>query len=166
MRSTRVVILAALTLVAVPARSGQALRLAETQARSGQSEAQRLPTTVRPEHYDLAFTVDLPRARFEGTETIRVNVAQPTSRIVLHAFELTLHEVAIGAGAAAQKASVTLDDNSQTATLTVAQPVERGSADIHIRYTGVLNQQLRGFYLSKGQGRNYAVTQFESTDAR
>jgi aminopeptidase N len=110
--------------------------------------------------------VDLPRARFEGTETIRVNVAQPTSKIVLHALELTLHEVAIGAGAAAQKASVTLDENSQTATLTVAQPVERGSADIHIRYTGVLNQQLRGFYLSKGQGRNYAVTQFESTDAR
>src|SRR5262249_39274608 len=119
-----------------------------------------------PEHYDLAFTVDIPRARFEGTETIRVDVAQPTSRIVLHAFELTLHEVTIGAGAAAQRASVSMNETSQTATLTAARPVERGATEIHVRYTGVLNEQLRGFYLSKGRDRNYAVTQFESTDAR
>src|SRR5205807_339769 len=29
--------------------------------------AQRLPTTVVPEHYDLTFSVDLARARFDGT---------------------------------------------------------------------------------------------------
>ena len=33
-------------------------------------------------------------------------------------------------------------------------------------YTGILNNELRGFYLSKTARRNYAVTQFESTDAR
>src|SRR5258708_11672558 len=27
--------------------------------------AERLPTTVRPEHYNLAFDIDLARARFE-----------------------------------------------------------------------------------------------------
>ena len=35
-----------------------------------------------------------------------------------------------------------------------------------IRYTGILNNELRGFYLSKTARRNYAVTQFEPTDAR
>src|SRR5258705_13117892 len=35
----------------------------------------RLPAVVTPEHYDLAFVVDLGRERFDGTETIRVNVA-------------------------------------------------------------------------------------------
>ena len=35
-----------------------------------------------------------------------------------------------------------------------------------MQYSGVLNDQLRGFYLSKTKARNYAVTQFESTDAR
>ena len=30
----------------------------------------------------------------------------------------------------------------------------------------MLNDQLRGFYLSKANGRSYAVTQLESTDAR
>ncbi len=35
-----------------------------------------------------------------------------------------------------------------------------------VAFTGVLNDKLRGFYLSKTKARNYAVTQFESTDAR
>src|SRR5207245_6065801 len=72
----------------------------------------------------------------------------------------------IGAGAAAQNAAIAVDDKDQTATLTVPQPLEKGTAEIHVRYGGVLNDSLRGFYLSKGKARNYAVTQFESTDAR
>src|SRR5262245_25249210 len=128
--------------------------------------AQRLPTTVLPDHYDLAFVVDLARSRFEGTETIRVRTTEPTSRIVLHALEIEFHEVTIGSGAGAQKASVTPDEPSQTATLTVPKPIARGTTDIHIRYTGVLNDKLRGFYLSKGRNRSYAVTQLEATDAR
>jgi hypothetical protein len=36
----------------------------------------------------------------------------------------------------------------------------------HSHHTGILNGKLRGFYLSKANGRNYAVTQFDSTDAR
>ena len=43
------------------------------------ASAQRLPTIVRPLHYDLAFVVDLAHERFDGTETIRVQVAEPTS---------------------------------------------------------------------------------------
>ena len=55
--------------------------------------AQRLPGTVIPEHYDLAFTVDLPNERFNGSETIRVRVDEPTSRIVLNAADLHFNEV-------------------------------------------------------------------------
>jgi len=128
--------------------------------------AQRLPTLVTPDHYDLAFAVDLAHNRFDGTETIKVRTTEPTSRVVLHALEITFHEVTIGTGAAAQKATVALDDSAQTATLTVAKPIARGSTEIHIRYTGILNDKLRGFYTSKGPHRSYAVTQFESTDAR
>jgi len=128
--------------------------------------AERLPATVTPEHYDLAFSVDLEHRRFEGTETIRVVAPQPTSRIVLHAVDLEFREVTAGAGPAAQKATVALDDKAQTATFTFATPIPRGPSAIHVRYSGVLNDQLRGFYLSKGANRNYAVTQFEATDAR
>ena len=130
------------------------------------ASAQRLPADVRPDRYDLAFTVDVAGARFEGTETIQVRVARSTSRIVLNAVDLTFQETTVGEGAAAQKATVTLDKDSQTATLAVPQPLPPGPATVHVRFRGVLNDQLRGFYLSKGKGRNYAVTQFESTDAR
>src|SRR5207237_200862 len=75
-------------------------------------------------------------------------------------------EVTVGSGAGAQKATVTSDATSQTATLTVPRPIAAGKTDVHIRYGGTLNSQLRGFYISKSKARKYAVTQFESTDAR
>jgi aminopeptidase N len=130
------------------------------------ASAQRLPAPVTPEHYDLFFVVDLAHERFEGTEVIRVQVAAPTSRVVLNAAEIQFREVTIGTGSAAQIAVVTLDDKAQTATLTVPKPLPKGPADIHVRYSGILNDQLRGFYISKTKNRKYAVTQFESTDAR
>ncbi|MEP6917422.1 MAG: M1 family aminopeptidase, partial [Acidobacteriota bacterium] len=39
-------------------------------------------------------------------------------------------------------------------------------AEIAIEYRGILNDQLRGLYLSKANNRRYAVTQLEATDAR
>jgi aminopeptidase N len=128
--------------------------------------AQRLPSTATPEHYDLAFVVDIGGKRFEGTETIRIKIDRPTDRIVLNAAEIDFKEVIIGAGDATQRANVALDKTAETATLTVANALPAGPAEIHVRYSGVLNEQLRGFYITKGENRNYAVTQFESTDAR
>jgi aminopeptidase N len=128
--------------------------------------AQRLPETVTPEHYDLAFVVDLQGERFEGAETIRIRTPGPTARVVMNAVDIDFVEVTIGTGAAAQKATVVLDPPSQTATLVVPRAIPRGVSEIHIRFSGVLNNQLRGLYLSKANGRKYAVTQFEATDAR
>src|SRR3954449_86688 len=130
------------------------------------ASAQRLPGGVTPERYDLAFVVDLVHERFDGTETIRVNVAAPTTAIVLNAVDIDFREVTIGAGGTAQKATVTSDSVAQTATFTVPRPIPAGTHDIHVRYGGSLNSQLRGFYISKTKLRKYAVTQFESTDAR
>ena len=66
-----------------------------------------------------------------------------------------------------QKAKVTLDKGKQMATLAVGEIARRGPATIQIHFTGLLNDELRGFYLGKDeQGRKYAVTQFEATDAR
>src|SRR5262245_60150516 len=130
------------------------------------ARAQRLPTTVTPDHYDLGFTIDLARARFDGTETIRGQVAEATQRVVLHAVDLDVTNVTIAAGAAAQPATVTRDEPSQTITLAVARPIAKGQTTIRLRFAGPLNQQLRGLYLSNANNRNYAVTQLEATDAR
>ena len=51
--------------------------------------------------------------------------------------------------------------------LSVEKALAPGSATIHIRYSGILNDEMRGFYIGKDDhGRKYAATQFESTDAR
>ncbi len=143
-----------------------AAALSITALAAAPAAAERLPTSVTPSHYDLSFSVDLAHARFDGAETIQVDLADPAKAIVLNAFDVEFHDVTIRAGGATQAAVVTLDAQAQTATLTVPQTIAKGPAEIHITYTGHLNDQLRGFYLSKAKNRNYAVTQFESTDAR
>ena len=130
------------------------------------ARAERLPQTVRPEHYTLTLTPDLKAATFTGVEQIDVSIKEATSSIVLNALEIEFQSVTITAGGKEQKATVSLDKAKEQATFTVPDQIPAGQATISIHYTGILNSQLRGFYLSKTARRNYAVTQFESTDAR
>jgi aminopeptidase N len=128
--------------------------------------AQRLPENVVPDSYDLKFEPDLASATFTGDELIHVHLEKPTTAIVLNSAEIDFKEVWIGSADFKQAAAVTRDDKNETATLTVPSVVPAGLAEIHIRFTGILNDKLRGFYLSQTARRRYAVTQFEATDAR
>jgi aminopeptidase N len=129
--------------------------------------AQRLPETAIPENYKLTFTPDLEKASFEGDETIAIRVLKPTSEITLNAADIDFHDVSITSGGAAQKAKVTPEKDKEMVVLSVDKPLAAGPATIHIAYSGILNSEMRGFYLGKDdQGRKYAATQFEATDAR
>ena len=128
--------------------------------------AQRLPGNVTPEHYSLALTPDLEKQTFKGQETIRVTVTEPATSITLHAAEIQFGEVTITAGGRTQTAKVTTDARSETATFTVPERLAEGPATIQVTYSGVLNDKLRGFYISNANGRKYAVSQMEATDAR
>ena len=129
--------------------------------------AQRLPEIARPENYKLAFTPDLDSAKFEGDETITVRVLKPTSEITLNAADIDFHNVTITANGMTQKANVTPEKDKEMAVLSVEKQLPAGTATIHIAYSGILNSEMRGLYLGKDdQGRKYASTQFEATDAR
>src|SRR5437763_262705 len=130
--------------------------------------AQRLPEGIaRPQNYNVTFTPDLQNAKFEGDETITIQVLKPTSEITLNAVDIDFHDVTITSGSNSQKAKVTLDKPKEMVVLTVEKPLPAGTAKIHITYTGILNSEMRGLYLGKDdQGRKYAATQFEATDAR
>ncbi len=130
------------------------------------ASAQRLPTNVIPTHYTLKLEPDLKTATFTGTEKIDVNIKQATNSITLNAAEIKFQSVVIFPNGPRQTGTVSLDADKQQATFTFPQTVAAGSAVIEIHYTGILNNELRGFYLSKAAHRNYAVTQFEPTDAR
>ena len=64
------------------------------------------------------------------------------------------------------KGDVSLDEGAETLTLTFADPLPLGNASLCIRYKGILNDKMKGFYRSKyttpsGEERYGAVTQFE-----
>ena len=128
--------------------------------------AQRLPENVVPDSYDLKLEPDLANAAFTGDETIHVHLQKPATSITLNSAELDLKEVWIGSADFKQAAAVTVDDKNEMATFTVPTIVPAGPAEIHVRFAGILNDKLRGFYLSQTARRRYAVTQFEATDAR
>jgi aminopeptidase N len=130
------------------------------------ASAQRLPGNVVPEHYTLWLAPDLEKETFRGRESIDVVLTEPSTTITLHAAEINFSEVTITSGGKTQTARVTLDATRETATFTVPQPIAEGKATIQIAYTGILNDKLRGFYISKANGRKYAVSQMEATDAR
>ena len=142
------------------------LAVALLTAWSGIAPAQRLSRVAIPEHYDIHLSPDFTTDTFGGQVSIRVRLSAEVRSITLNAAEIDFHEATIAAGGTTQAAAVTLDGDKQTATLTVPRPIPAGTAVIAIRYTGRLNDQLRGFYLSGANNREYAITQLEATDAR
>jgi aminopeptidase N/puromycin-sensitive aminopeptidase len=131
------------------------------------ASAQRLPELAVPENYQLTFTPDFSNDKFAGEESIRMRVLKPTNQIVLNAAEIDFKQASVTANGSTQTATVTMDKEKEMATLAFGNVIQPGPAIVHIRYTGTLNSELRGFYLGKDKdGRKYAVTQFEATDAR
>ena len=129
--------------------------------------AQRLPEGARPENYKLKFTPDLDKAKFEGDETITIRVLKSTSEITLNAVDIDFHDVTITSGGVTQKATVAPQKEKEMVVLSVEKSLAAGAATVHITYTGILNDEMRGLYLGKDdKGRKYAATQFEATDAR
>jgi len=129
--------------------------------------AQRLPEIARPDNYKLTFTPDLDKATFEGDETITLHILKPTSAITLNSADIDFHAVSITSAGATQTAKVTPDKDKEMVVLSVDKPLAAGLATIHITYAGILNSEMRGLYLGKDdQGRKYAASQFEATDAR
>jgi aminopeptidase N len=128
--------------------------------------AQRLPGGASPHHYSLAVNINFANNSFDGDETINLNLSEPSNTITLNALEIDFHQVTVTAGGQTQAAKVSTDEKNETATFTVDKQLPAGPATVSIKYTGHLNDKLRGFYLSTYKGKKYEVSQMESTDAR
>ncbi|MEO5723556.1 MAG: M1 family metallopeptidase [Ilumatobacteraceae bacterium] len=125
----------------------------------------RLPRAVIPTRYTLALEPDLQAATFVGTVDINVNVSEAVQHVVLNAIELDIDGVDING------APVSFHLDETTERLSVDAALEAGPALVTIRFTGVLNDKLRGWYRStyrdgEGHEQVIATTQMQATDCR
>jgi puromycin-sensitive aminopeptidase len=136
------------------------------------AEAFTLPASVRPASYRIRLQPDLDRFTFQGEESIDIQVVEPTAQIVLNADELQIQSATLTrAGVTTAATRITFDKPRERVTLAFGESVPPDEARLDIRFSGALNDKLRGFYRSQyttpdGEQRYLAATQFEATDAR
>ena len=138
-----------------------------------QSSPYRLPPNVRPTAYRLTLTPDLENFTFTGQVSIDLQVSESTGRVLLNAAELEITAASItdAYGGPMPASGILLDEKRERAYLTFPREISTGRATLSIEFSGILNDQLRGFYRCRytdadGADRNMAATQFEATDAR
>ena len=132
----------------------------------------RLPTTVVPKRYDLRLEPDLAAATFSGEAVITVDVETTLTEITLNAAELLIQSASVAReGGVPVHGAIALDAAAERARLVFPAAIAPGEWRLTLRFTGVLNDRLHGFYRSTykdaaGQPHTIAATQFEATDAR
>ncbi|OJT04088.1 Aminopeptidase 2, mitochondrial [Trametes pubescens] len=134
----------------------------------------RLPTDVKPTHYDLTVWTDLENSKFEGIVHIDVTVNKDTSTVVLNTANLDLGEASLKTGGALETvldvSKRELDTENERVLYSLAKPLSAGaSARLSVAFKGELTGDMLGYYRSTG-GKDgelrYTLTQFEPTAAR
>lgn len=130
----------------------------------------RLPKTVVPSNYRIHLSPDLVNFSFRGECEVKVTVAEETNLVVCNAKNLEVQTATVLVDGAEICAEISTNPEEEKLTLTLGKPLAVGTAVVKFKFTGILNDKMKGFYRSKynidGQERFAAVTQFESTDAR
>jgi len=132
----------------------------------------RLPQAVWPLHYEIELTPDFEHFTFHGQVAIDVDVRQATSQITLNARELKLGKAVVeSADGTSLNGTVALDEELERAVISFNGTLGKGKWRLKVPFTGILNDELKGFYRStwtdaEGKTHVIATTQFEATDAR
>jgi len=133
-------------------------------------EFSRLPTSIVPSNYKLHLIPDLVNFTFKGECEVTGVVTEETSSVVCNASNLEVEDASVLTNGVEVKGSINLNQKDEELTLKLEKPLTVGPVVIRYKFTGILNDKMRGFYRSKyminGESRHLAVTQFESTDAR
>ncbi|XP_062913798.1 thyrotropin-releasing hormone-degrading ectoenzyme-like isoform X1 [Mobula hypostoma] len=133
----------------------------------------RLPSSLRPSHYDLNLTVFMDNFTFSGAVLIRIDCVNSTKHIILHADKLSVQ----GAEVTVANSSVPLGvrkyfmyPKTQVLVISLAQPLKaRERYTVKINYgdnIGELIGFFRSPFVTSGEMRYLAVTQFSPIYAR
>jgi len=137
------------------------------------SNPHRLPSFVVPSHYRISLEPDLEKFTFSGTVEIEVEIGQSTNNIQINSADLEISSAWVqdGVGSKIEASNVEHDEDMERATISFGSDLPAGPYTLNAVFTGILNDQLHGFYRSTftdddGVSHTIATTQFESTHAR
>ncbi|CAA7410004.1 unnamed protein product [Spirodela intermedia] len=135
----------------------------------------RLPKFAVPKRYDLRLTPDLAACKFTGTVCVVVDIVGDTKFLVLNAADLVVTEGSVSfrnqdSSQELHPIEITTVVEDEILLLQFEKALPLGEGTIRIGFSGILNDQMKGFYRStyeyNGEKKNMAVTQFEPADAR
>jgi len=135
----------------------------------------RLPTYIRPYHYDLYELIDIDQQGFGGTVDILLHIDQPISHLVIHSVGLVHSSIDFfnNDGSSVPLTSWYYAPNSYLVLNFTDTVVEaQGGAKLSIAFGGQLRFGYSGLYLSRYRPNATAAfqlmasTQFEEHDAR
>lgn len=143
------------------------------------SERVTLPLDVCPSHYSLELSPDLQRLEFFCNETVSVTVTREgVSEVSMHSKEISVESVHFESDASESDSRVRVnviainyDVKHNVVTFVFESALPKGTGQLRMRYRGILNGDMCGFYKStyadcNGNKKIMASTQFEALDAR
>lgn len=136
----------------------------------------RLPKSILPQKYYLKLTpyIFSGNFTFDGEVSIVLLVKTDTDRVTFHGVDLDFHKCLLYQKDNGRTITIlkrTEDLPRQFHILRLKESLKQGQQYVlNITYTGILNDNLHGFYRSSYEENNItkwiAVTQFQATDAR
>jgi aminopeptidase N len=127
----------------------------------------KLLKTVVPIHYALDLAPDLDKLSFAGSETVDIEITEPTRRLVLNAVDMTIEAAAVDGEATSELA---LDAAAETVTLAFPHPIAAGRHQLRVSFTGRINRFGRGLFVvdyPTADGRKRMISShLEPADAR
>ena len=130
----------------------------------------RLPNLARPIRYEIHLLPNLENQVFKGTVNIELSILENTSYISLNVADIEILDMSFEKDSE-KISNWEIDEDYEILKINFKDIIPTGKYNLFIKYNGILNDKLRGFYHSsftddKGQIQSIATTQFESTDAR
>ncbi|CAD6233908.1 GSCOCG00007385001-RA-CDS [Cotesia congregata] len=142
---------------------------------SSASEQNRLPENFIPVHYTINIIpyIEENNFTFDGESLIVIEAKIESNSIILHAKNLQIKEniTLKSADKIYESNNYTIDTKNDFLSIVFNEKIEQGNYTLHLKYCGVINDKLQGFYRSTytdtfGKKQWLMSTYFEPNNAR